>query len=284
MLDMTSRAALRAGKTVRGRKRAEVPQHAGRGYGRLIDLLELLAFEADGSTGSDIGRRLGLPKSTMFVLLQYLVERGVVSLDPRSRRYSTGPVLVELAHQIVGGLALVRAARPYLETLSLETGEDAYLGVRHGTQFVYVDKVEGVQSVQLNLRLGAPRPLHSTGPGKLLLAFGPAGLLDQVAAERGLPMITPATITDIGRLRRELSRIRERGYSISESENVEGIYALAAPVRDHSGCVIASVSIATPYARGIARREVLAGRVCAAARGMSRYLGCDAGQAGRGAR
>ncbi len=266
---------LRARKRARrpGRAGAPRPQPAGRGYGRLIDLLELLAGEEAGLTGSDISRRLDLPKSTVFVLLAYLAERGVASLDARTRRYTVGPALVQLAHRVVGGLSLARVARPQLERLSLETGEDAYLGVRHGTQFVYVDKVEGTQSVQLNLRLGAPRPLHSTGPGKVFLAFGPEGLLEQVVAERGLPAVTPFTITDAARLRRELARIRERGYSVSEAENVEGIHAFAAPVRDHTGGVVAAVSVATARARAAARHDFLVERVGAAARRVSEALG-----------
>lgn len=247
--------------------------YPGRGYGRVVDVLELLTGEAEGLTGTDISRRLGLPKSTVFLLLQHLLDRRVVALDPRTRRYVIGPILVQIAYRVVGGLQFVRVARPHLEELSRETTEDVYLGIRTGTEFIYVDKVEGTQSVRLNLRLGSPRYLHSTAVGKLLLAFGPPGLLGQVVSERGLPVMTPATITDVGRLREELERIRARGYSISDGENVEGVYGLAAPIRDHTGQVIAAVHISALRARALLRRDFLVERMCAAAGRISEALG-----------
>ncbi|HEY8368259.1 MAG TPA: IclR family transcriptional regulator [Thermodesulfobacteriota bacterium] len=239
----------------------------------MIDVLELLASDGAGLTGSEMSRRLALPKSTAFLLLQHLVERGIVSLDPATRRYRIGPALVQLAFQITTSIDLVRVARPYLERLSRETTDDVYLGIRHGTRFIYVDKLEGTQSIRLNMRLGQPRPLHSTAVGKLLLAFGPPELLDQVIAERGLPRMTPATITDPGRLREELERIRQQGYSISEAENVEGVYGFAAPVRGHDGDVVAAIHISTLEARASTQREFLIERMCALARELSRDIG-----------
>ncbi|HEX7126749.1 MAG TPA: IclR family transcriptional regulator [Thermodesulfobacteriota bacterium] len=239
----------------------------------MIDALALLASSQGGLTGSDVSRRLGLPKSTVFLLLDHLRDRGVVVLDPETRRFSVGPALVGLAWRIIGVLDLVRMVRPHLEMLSLEIGEDVYLAVRHGTEFVYVDKVEGALSVRLNTRLGTPRPLHSTAPGKLFLAFGPEGLLDRVVAERGLFPVTTTTITDPVRLAEELAGIRERGYSFSDGENVEGIAALAAPVRDHTGQVAAALNVATLRARAIERRDLLAERLLAASRRVSEALG-----------
>ncbi len=250
----------------------------GRGYGRLFDVLELIVSDGAGLTGTEVSRQLELPKSTVFLLLQHLRERGVLALDPTTRSYTAGQQLVQLAYRVVGGLQVVRIARPHLESLSLVTGEDAYLAVRQGTQFVYLDKVEGVQSVQLNLRLGVPRPLHATAPGKLLLAFGPAELLDEMIRERGLPAITRTTITDVDRLREELRRVRRLGYAMSTEENVPGISALAAPVRDYTGQVVAVVNIPTQRARATARRELLVKHAMRASEEISRALGWDGGK------
>lgn len=264
--------------SARGRRGAKAVHRGaqtppGRGYGRVIEVLELLASEGAGLTGSEMSRRLGLPKSTAFLLLQHLVDRGIVSLDPLTRRYRTGPALVQLAFQITAGIDLVRTARPHLDRLSQETTDDVYLGIRQGTRFIYVDKLEGTQSVRLNMRLGQPRYLHSTAVGKLLLAFGPPELLERVVAEHGLPKMTPATIVDIERLRGELQRIRDRGYSISEAENVEGVYGFAAPVRDYGGEVVAAVHISTLEARALTHRDFLIERMCARAHELSRDLG-----------
>lgn len=245
----------------------------GRGYGRVIDLLETLASETRGLTGSDVSRRLGVPKSTVFLLLHHLLEREVVSIDPETRRYRIGPALVRMAFRITGSIALVKVARPHLQRLSQDTTEDAYLGIRQERRLIYVDKLEGSQSIRLDLPLGQPRYLHSTAVGKLLLAHGSAELLEALVAETALPAVTATTITDPDRLRDELARIRERGYSTTEGENVEGVYGFAAPVRDHTGAVIAGLHISSLKARALARREFLIERVCARAVELSRDLG-----------
>ena len=138
---------------------------------------------------------------------------------------------------------------------------------------MYVDKVEGERSLRLAFRLDVPRYLHSTAAGKLLLAFGPPDVLDQVVAGPGLPAMTPTTITDLGRLREERDRIREQGYSISEGENVDGVHGFAAPVRDHTGAVVAAVHISSLQARAVAHRQFLVEQVCARACELSRDLG-----------
>lgn len=263
------------GKAGRSRRVASRAGDArpGRGYGRVIDALELLAADPEALSGSEIGRRLGLPKSTTFLMLQHLLDRGVAVLDPETRRYSAGPVLLALAHRLLGGRDLVRLARPHLEALARETTEDVYLGVSAGTKFVYVDKVVGTRSVGLDLRLGQPRHLHSTAVGKLFLAFGPRDLLKQAKAAHGLPAMTPATITDERRLAAELERIRARGWSESDGENVEGVYGLAAPVRDHADRVVAAVHISTLQMRAASRRDHLIDHTCAAAGRISAALG-----------
>src|ERR1022692_2482788 len=104
--------------------------YPGRGYGRVVDVIGLLATHPKGLTGSEIYRQLDLPKSTVFLLLQHLKERGIAAADASDGKFVVGPTLVQIAHQISGGLTLVRVARPHLEALAAETTEDIYLGIR----------------------------------------------------------------------------------------------------------------------------------------------------------
>jgi DNA-binding IclR family transcriptional regulator len=142
--------------------------------------------------------------------------------------------------------------------------------VQHGLRAIYIDKVDGTQSVRLNIELGAPRSLHATAIGKLILAFSPPSLLEAVVAE-GLTPLTRDTITDPARLRLELAEIRKRGFATSNSQSTEGIYALAAPVvaRDR---LIAGVCIATLPARGIPNRDAWGRKIVAAAERIRRAV------------
>lgn len=140
-----------------------------------------------------------------------------------------------------------------------------------GLKAIYIDKVDGTESVRLNVELGSARPLHSTAIGKVILAFSPPSLLDTLVRVEGLPAITQDTITDPTRLRREVAEIRKRGFSTSNGENVEGIYAIAAPVIAR-GRIIAGVCIGTLRSRGLRSRDRWARSAVEAARRISRDI------------
>jgi IclR family acetate operon transcriptional repressor len=217
-------------------------QKPGRGYGRVLDVLELIARDTKGYTLSAICDLLGIPKSTGSLLLQELVEHRFIMVDS-DRRYRLGPKMVQLAFQVTGHQQLTKIARSYLEQLSQLTGEDSYLAMRTGMQAIYVDKVEGSHSVRFDMRLGVPLYMHCTAVGRVILAYGESELLEQLMAVRGLRKVTANTITDPAALREELARVRAQGFSVTDGESVEGICGLAAPVQDHSGTVAGAVAL-----------------------------------------
>jgi DNA-binding IclR family transcriptional regulator len=247
--------------------------YPGRGYGRVVDVMTLISASPQGMTGSEIHRSLGLPKSTVFLLLRHLIDRRIVVAEGGDGKFTVGPALVQIAHQIAGGNTVARCARPFLEALAAQTTEDVYLGIRSGVHLIYVDKIAGTRSVGFDVRLGWPRSLHSTAAGKLFLAFSTEDLLDEVIREVGLPKLTDQTITDETQLRRELKRIRGAGYSISDGQNVEGVVGLAAPIRDYSGSIVAAVHISMVNARAREGRQGLIEAMLHTSREISGALG-----------
>lgn len=239
----------------------------------MVDVIRLLAANPNGLTGSEIHRALSLPKSTVFLLLRHMEERGIAAVRPSDGKFFVGPTLVQIAHQVSGGHTIVRVARPYLEALASQTTEDVYLAIRSGMHLIYVDKVSGTRSVGFDVRLGWPRSLHSTAAGKLFLSFGPPDLLEQVISEIGLPAMTKATITDPAQLRRELKHIRVAGHAVSDGQNVEGVCGLAAPVVDYTGEVVAAVHISILKSRAQNDRGSLTKDMLVAARRISAALG-----------
>ncbi len=238
-----------------------------------FDLLDVLGEEAGSAGVSELARRTGLGKSTVHALLATLEERGAVQFDTDRRRYRLGWRLFELGSRVADERTVPRVARGYLRRLARKTDETALLGVLHGTEVLYLDVAHGTRAIQFAARVGRRGPLHATGTGKVLLAFGGAALCDTVI-EQGLQRFMPQTICDPHALRAEMETIRSRGYALVHEEREAGLCAVAVPVRDHSGGVAAAMGLAGPTARFDERRvaELLeALSACAAA--MSRELG-----------
>lgn len=250
----------------------------GRSYGRTFDLLAALAEHRAGVSSVELARRLKIPRSTLSLMLQHFHRRNLTTLADDGRSVVIGPELIKLAFRIVASFDMRRVVRPELEWLANETREDVYLGVRYGLEVIYIDRVEGVESIRLTVELGAPRPLHSTALGKLVLAYSRPELLDSVIAGKGLARRTSRTFTERTALAAELAGIRRHGYAIGDGENVEEIAAIAVPIFGYDGAV-AGISLATLRSRGLANRDRLIPKMLAAAERINRRLGTDGGDA-----
>lgn len=218
---------------------------------RALTILEILKDSGEGIGVTELGGRVGLHKSTVYRLLATLARRGYVEQDPVTERYSLGLKLVELGSAVLERLELRDLARPYLKELMEASQEVVHLVVLQDGEVVYIDKVECPGPVKMYSQLGRRVPAHATAVGKVLLAFLPPESREAIIA-RGLPALTPNTITDPERLRAELERIRERGYAFDCEENELGIRCVAGPIFSHAGQVVAAFSIS-----GLAMRLTL---------------------------
>ncbi len=216
---------------------------------RSFQLIERLSREERGLTLTELSRDLRSPKSTTLKLLRILQGERLVTYHRESKTYFLGPATTALAWLIISSPGLRTMCRTYLEHLAKVSTEDAYLGIREEDYIVYIDKVEGSQSIRLDIALGTRRHMHSSAVGKLFLAQMDEDSLQAWIQKNGLPPITANTLTDLSVLRTELGRIRREGVSISRSENIEGITAIAAPIRDVTGDVVAAISISGPQSR-----------------------------------
>jgi IclR family acetate operon transcriptional repressor len=213
---------------------------------RALGILEFLAD--DGELGvTELGRRLGVHKATASRLVATLAERRLVERNPATDKYRLGFGMIHLAAAAMGGLDLVHQARPILESLADRTNETVNLAVLDGDRVVHIDQIAGTRSIVSVSWVGRRTPYHCTANGKVLLAF-----LDETGKERllrtPLERMTPTTIVDPDRLRRQLLEIRIQGYAHTVEEQ-EGLNAVAAPVRNADGEVIAAVSVAGPAFR-----------------------------------
>ena len=215
---------------------------------RSLHLLDRLSRAGRGLTLTELSRGLDSPKSTTLKLLRTLQGERFVTYSQRSKTYMLGPVATVLAQRILSSPGIRNVCRPYLEYLAEVSTEDAYLGVKEDDYIVYIDKVEGHQSVRLDIALGTKRHLHSSAVGKLFLADVDEDCLPSAVGEEW-PAVTSNTLTDPEALREEMVRIRREGVSVSRGENIEGITAIAAPIREGEGAVVAGISVSGPSSR-----------------------------------
>ncbi len=204
---------------------------------------------------SELSRKARLHKSTASRLLATLEREGLLERVPGTEKYRLGFMLVRLAGQVAHFGDVRAAARPALVELAEASCETAHLAVLDGDEVINVEQIAGPHIVREANWLGRRTPLHCVANGKALLAFQPDAAIERVLSAP-LSRYTERTITDPERLRAELASVRRRGYATALGEIEEGLNAVAAPVRDGSGQVVASVSVSGPVYRVKARRIV----------------------------
>jgi len=214
---------------------------------RAVTILELLAIGQDLGV-TELGRRLGVHKATASRLLATLAEHGLVERNPVTDKYRLGFGVVRLAAVVTGGLDLVRQSRPVLERLAEETSETVNLAVLDGDRVVNIDQIAAPHLVVNVNWVGKRTPLHCTSNGKVLLAHLPERERARLLKGR-LERLTTHTIVDRDVLRAQLLEADVRGYAYTVEELEVGLNAVAAPVRDSRGAVVAAVSVSGPAYR-----------------------------------
>ena len=211
---------------------------------RALTILDVLA-EAEGELGTnELARRSGINASSASRLLATLVAARVVDFDDRSGRYRLGVRLVQLGNLAAAGIGIREAAGPELRRLVQKTGETATLSVPGENEAVTVDFVQSAASVQSVARVGRPSVMHATAAGKVVLAFGDAGL-----PPGQLRRYASRTIVDRDALAAEVERVRERGWAQAVREREEDLSALAAPVFGSRGELAAVLGVQGPASR-----------------------------------
>lgn len=241
---------------------------------RALNVLLCLSQHPDGRTLKHLSEDLKLPMSSTHDLLQAMVEIDAIRATG-SRTYALGKKAITLSLTIVDSLSLRNIARQYLATLSGEIGENVYLGVRTGDTVYYVDRFEASQALSVVMQLGSERPLHASSVGKLIAAYNP-DLEQKVLSASTLYPYTQFTKTNRAELRAEYASIRQRGFSMSDGESVEGIVGLSAPIWDHTGTTIAAVHVSAPRGRlAEDRRPFIIDQLRQAGIAISVQLGAD---------
>jgi len=240
---------------------------------RALYVLELLARRGEAGV-TELASDIGVHKSTVSRLLAALEERELVEQAFERGKYRLGFGILRLANAVSGRLDVTRQGREICERLALEVGETVNIAVLRSEYAVNVDQARGPSAISTHNWVGELTPLHATSSGKVLLAFMAVDARRDLLAAAGLPRFTEHTITSIERLEAQLQDVTRNGYVVSLEELEHGLNAVAAPIRDHIGGVIAALSVSGPaYRLTVERALEIAPMVVAAADDVSRRMG-----------
>ena len=244
---------LTTGVEHRAEPNGEVEERDGRyvqSVERVLNILEIMAREGAPITVTELAEKVKLKISTVHRLLTTLVHRGYVEQED-DNKYRLGLKLMEIGNSVLYYSDIRTVARPFLEELVDSCNETVNLAILDGTDVVYIDQVESKNLIIVKMlaQVGNRGPVHCTSSGKALLAFLPDEKLEETVSKLDMVKYTNETITDLDNLRKELKRVRNDGYAVDWGEREEHVRCIAAPIFNHEGRAIASVSISGPSTR-----------------------------------
>ncbi len=216
---------------------------------RMMNLLDTLAKHPDPIALKQLAAETGLHPSTAHRILAAMTARGFVERVDAGV-YRLGIRLLQLGNVVKSRISVRETAVDAMQKLHLATGESVNLGMRDGDDIVYVERTSsGRSAVRVVHIVGARAPLHTTATGKLFLAEESASRVAEYARRTGLPPSTPASITTLPALEKELERVRRHGVAYDMDEVENGVRCIAAGIRDDSGELVAGLSLSTPAER-----------------------------------
>ncbi len=240
--------------------------------GRALYLLETLSRVRSANLET-LSREADLPKATALRLLTTLVEHGYVSRDS-SDQYSLTLKMFTVGSRALGSVELLDVANPVAGRLRDKTGETVHIGILEENRAVYVLKRESLYTIRMNSRVGRSIPLYCSAIGKCLLASMTNEKIRAIVKEEGLKRYTSKTICNIEDLLSEVENVRSQGYAFDDEEHEEGVFCVAAPIKDTYGDTVAAMSLSTPTFR-LDRTQIdaIVKNVCASCNEISTILG-----------
>lgn len=221
----------------------------GRSFLRVFSILEKVSAATAPLSLAELSDDLEIPRPTVHRLCQMLLDERFLEKTAEGNRFLAGPRLFDFAHWIIGSSHHNLERKAILESLVEAVQETCNLAVPDGHRMVYADRVESSWPLQLQLPTGTHVPLYCTASGKLYLSSLPEDEVRHVISRLHLERQTPATITDPEDLLGELARTRAAGFSWDNEEFLEGLIAVAVPVRNSLGQFCAALTVHAPTRR-----------------------------------
>jgi len=216
---------------------------------RAATLLDLIAASEKSVPLKVLAIDANLHPSSAFRILTSLAAHGYVERD-EAGRYRLGRKLLQLGGRVQAHVSLREDARPIMESLRDSLHETINLTIRDGDEVVYIERaISNSRMMRVEQVIGSRAPLHVTAVGKLFLGEESDQGFESYIRSSGLKAFTPHTITEADALRAECVKSAEAQYAVDSEEAEPGVSCVAVPVRDHSGAMVAAISVSAPSSR-----------------------------------
>lgn len=227
---------------------------------RTLDILECFTVSNPKIGLSELARAVALPKATVYRIAETLLDRGYLIKDQKDQSYQLGYKVLNLSNVMLSHLDYRQIALPYMKQIKEETNESITLYIAlNSKQRLCVERVQSTNGLSRIVNVGDVFPIERGAPGKVLLAY-------QDPASLGPDCAVPAD---------ELEKIRRQGYAISYAEREQGVSAVAAPILNQYGQIVAALSISGPSFRyENENMKKFIQLIQSVARNISRSLGC----------
>ena len=216
---------------------------------RAADILELFLTAAPELSVKEISEHTGLSKSTIHGIIKTLEYKGFLQQNSDDLKYKLGMKLFELGNAVSSRMDIGKIALPFLKDMVNELKETAHLVIMDRDEAYYVEKVDGPHSLSMYSQVGKRAPIYCTGVGKVILAYQSEEEIDRLLDKAELLPFTDKTLTDKQQIKEQLKQVKKQGYAIDNEEIELGLFCIAAPIFNHQGKVIASISCSAPITR-----------------------------------
>lgn len=216
---------------------------------RAADVLDVLARGDERLSVREIAAECALSKSAVQRLLSALVDTGLATQDPVTRRYGLGPRTLVLGTAYQRTIDLRRTALPHMTRLRDATGETVGLSVAVGEDLLHIEQVESRSELRRSFEIGRTLPLWCGAPSRMLLADMPAEQAERIAHDRRPAAVVPTAPPDAEDLLRSVEESRRRGFAVACGETIAGVNTVAAPVRGGDDRTLATISVTGPASR-----------------------------------
>lgn len=216
---------------------------------RGLAALSLFSEERPTLSLTDVSQLLVINKTTTLRIMSTLESLGYLTRDPQTKLYRPALAVFRLGFVVLGNLEVRRVAAPYLAQLAETVHETINLVVLDNTEVIYIDRVQSKHMVNSYRPIGSRLPAYCTSTGKAILAYLPTEQLDQVLNATQWIRYTKNTIMTPLALKEDLQLVRTRGFAASDGELIPELRAVAAPIYQSNGQVIASINISVPTHR-----------------------------------
>ncbi len=211
------------------------------GLGKGLRVIEAFTDDWPRMTATECGQRTGMTRTAARRYLMSLVHYGYADTD--GKHYWLMPSVLRLGQSYLEAARLPRLVQPFLQRLSMQTGETANFSVLDGHEVVYLVRSNSPRVISIGYQVGARQPAHVVSPGLAVLATYEPDALDAWLAAHAFPKFTANTITDPARFRDSVLLTAQRGYSRVEQHGDVGLCGLAVPLTDRKGRCVGAVSM-----------------------------------------